>query len=210
MIVSISGGTIAYYHAPKCASRTILAWAVLLEEPHLLAENPDWFAPSRYDKEYREIRQRVRLFKESEHDWERMAPPVVPAKIRFCVVRDPVERFLSGFTNRILFHRRAPVTAIGNFIEHFDEIAHASTGVRNHFKPQVCFYGRDPSLFTHVFRMTELGQIKHLLERSAGVQLPDLHLQQSGGALKPTLTTAQLDWVREKYKDDYAALGAWL
>jgi hypothetical protein len=208
MIISILGGRVAYYHAPKCGSRTLIGWAVLLEHPGLAQEHPEWFEPTRPNFDYAPLRRLVHLHRQSRHDWRGGTPPKVEAEVRLCVVRDPVERFVSGYANRVVFHRQAGrELSLAEFIAAFDEVCRENYWLGVHFLPQVAFYGRDPALFTHIFRLADLRSTKMLLEEASGRQLPDLHLQRSPGNLKPTLTPKQEDWVRACYADDYNVYG---
>lgn len=200
---------IAYYHAPKCGSRTVLAWIALLKEPQLVISNPTWFGESKRG-EYPQIRAKINLLPESRHDWPDKKVPQV-GTTRFCIVRDPVERFISCYTNRVLFHKAlGGEKTIGDLIDDFDNICAANSALKAHFKPQCFFYGDNPSMFTHVFKMSELSKVKDLLQEAAKINLPDLHLQQNGSYEKPILSAAQIDWVKEHYKDDYTIFADWL
>ncbi len=54
-----------------------------------------------------------------------------------------------------------------------------------------------------------MSQVKTLLEEKSSQALPDIHLQQNGGIEKPTLTGEQIEWVKDKYKEDYEIYGKW-
>jgi hypothetical protein len=214
MIVNILDGAIGYYHAPKCASRTIFAWAALPEDPGLIDAHPDWFAPSRRS-EYTELRRRARLWPSSTHDWQAARTvPKVDAPIRFCVTRDPVARFVSGFTNRVLFHEGLGdgQISISDFIVDFDRLMgdERHRVVARHFLTQTSFYGRDPGLFTHIFNIGQLAELRALLEQVSGRRLPgDLRLQQSGDRVKPSLSDTEVERIKDIYAEDYAVFGAW-
>lgn len=222
MIIKISKGNGAYYHAPKCGSRSILGWIVLLSEPNLYEENPELFQPYRVvftkdgeirTREYGELIHKREYFKGKglgKHDWEPYDVPVAPADYRFCVVRDPVERFISGYTNRVLWHNEGGLNiSVAEFIERFDSICAENRNYKLHFTPQVRFYGEDPSIFTHIFNIRQMSQVKVLIEERSGQQLPDLHMQQNGGKEKPVLTKDQINWVKKRYEEDYEIYNKW-
>ena len=201
-VFDIYNNEIAYYKTPKCGTRTILGWAALLKEPNLIIEYPEWFQESRQGIEYKDIRQRIKKYTELTHN----------QKIRFCVVRDPVERFVSAFTNRILFHKKPQVDlTIEQFIREFDRllIQRVFADARIHFTTQVNYIGRNPSLYTHIFNLKELYKLKELLENYTGIKLPNLHLQKSENTQKPVLNTQQIDWIKNRYKIDYEIYGKW-
>lgn len=194
---------IAYYTTPKCGSRTILAWAALIKEPDLIHKHPEWFEESRQGIEYRDIRIRVKKYENPTHD----------QKIRFCIIRDPVEKFVSAFTNRILFHRKPQVDiTITDFINNFDNLLKQKLykDAEIHFTTQVHYIGKTPNIYTHIFDIKELDKLKTLLQNTTGTVLPDLHLQKSGNIEKPKLTEEQVQWVKNKYRIDYEVYGMWL
>jgi hypothetical protein len=194
---------IAYYATPKCGTRSILGWAVLIKEPNLLSEHPEWFSSSREKIEYSEIRQRANKYKKLTHD----------QKIRFCVVRDPVERFVSTFTNRLLYHKKPKINiGISEFIANFDILIKNSDFVdaEFHFKSQVDFLGKDASLYTNIFNLNEIHNVKKIIETEIGKGLPDLHLNQNGNIKKPELNLGEIDWIKRRYEMDYAIYGKWL
>lgn len=202
-VFDIYNNEIAYYTTPKCGSRTILAWAALIKESNLLNEHPEWFEESRVGVEYKEIRKRVKKLELPTHN----------QKIRFCVVRDPVDRFVSGFTNRILFHRKPNVSiTIEEFIANIDTLLKDELfkDAKMHFTTQTHYIGKNPNLFTHIFNIKELTKVKELFENYLNITLPDLHLQKNGRLQKPQLTEQQIQWIKNRYRIDYQIYGQWL
>ncbi len=141
MIYKIPQGNGAYYHAPKCGSRSVIGWIVLLSDPQLYIENPDLFSPyrekytkggERISQDYPELRDRIIQARKAgfttegkrmkKRFWKNSVAPKIAADYRFCVVRDPVDRFVSGFTNRILWHKSLTGVdiTITDFINNFD------------------------------------------------------------------------------------------
>lgn len=202
-VFDVYNNEIAYYTTPKCGSRTILAWAALLKEPDLIHKHPEWFEESRQGIEYKDIRVRIKKYDCPTHS----------QKIRFCIIRDPVEKFLSAFTNRILFHKKPNVNiTIADFINNFDSLIHQKNykDAEIHFTTQVHYIGKNPDLYTHIFDIKNLNQVKNLLEIHTNIKLPDLHLQKSGSIQKPVLTEDQVQWIKNKYSVDYEVYGKWL
>lgn len=201
-VFDVYNNEIAYYKTPKCGSRTILAWAALIKEPNLILEHPEWFAESRRAIEYKEIRQRVNRYKNITHN----------QKIKFCIVRDPVERFISAFTNRILFHQKPRIhITITDFIKNIDTLLELTSfkDAKIHFTTQVQYIGSNPSVYTHIFDIKKLNEVKCLLENHTDISLPDLHLQKSGNIIRPTLTEEQKNVIKNRYKIDYEIYGGW-
>ena len=209
MIADILNGKAAYYHAPKCGSRTILGWIAILESPEIYTKYPIWFRKSSPGKPiYHEIRNRIKIVSKKF---------VVTCNhpVRFCIIRNPVDRFLSGYTNRIIFHRdlnqlNIEPPSVSDFIKNFDYYNKVSHSTKIHFQPQEYFYGKDLNLYTHIFNFKQFGDVKKLLETVGNATLPDLHLQQSGDLQKPVLTEAETEWVKNLYKVDYELYGKYI
>lgn len=212
MIAKITEDLI-YYHAPKCGSRTVLAWNALIRDPNLYIKNPMFFKESNR-KEYGNIRAYMVKHPLSKPSWSDVRNvPNIDAKIKFCIVRDPVDRFVSGFVNRILFHNRLDnneIISITEFIERFQEITKSNASINEHFKPQCHFYGINPDIFTHIFSINEMDKVKALIENETGLSFPMFKLQQNGGIEKPSLTEEQKEWIRNKYQRDYDIFGSWM
>ena len=207
MIYNILDGKAAYYRAPKCGCSTITAWVTLLEEPTLYDDKIEWFTQERYRRIFKYIDKNryFGYYDTSNHP------------VRFCMVRDPVDRFLSGYTNRVVYHqdiqkevKNIPVPNVDEFIERFDYFCDICPVVNNHFKSQVHFYKKDSKHFTHIFNFKQFNEVKVLLEQIGNIELPNLHLQRSKGLQKPVLSDSQVEWIKNKYKEDYEVYGSYM
>lgn len=123
----------------------------------------------------------------------------------FCVVRDPIERFISGYRNRIAFHgdlgARPP--DINEFALHLHE--HCRDGhLRHHFMPMVEFTGRDPSFYDRVFLLNELDSLSDYV----GVPLAIGRAQESGPKMtRADLSESALEHLAAFYAEDYRVWG---
>ena len=204
MIFLSSDSQIAYYHAPKNGSRTMLGYLAITSSPTLHDEHPEYFEPV-FDEVYEGLRSRVA--RQGQHDYKPEEVPSVDNPIRIVVKRDPVKRFVSGYTNRVLHHNKlgGMKPSITEFIDRFPYFYSRYSDIETHFKPQVNFFGLDKSIFTHVFDTSEMSLVKELFEDTYQRKFPDLRLQQGGNTQRPTLTKGQEAWITSRYKDDYAA-----
>lgn len=203
MIFLSSDSQIAYYHAPKNGSRTLLGYLALTKDPNLYEEHPEYFDPV-FDEVYTPLRDRVE--KQGRHHYEPRFVPTVDNPIRLVVKRDPVKRFVSGYSNRVLHHNKlgGMKPDISEFIKRFDYFYSRYSDIETHFRPQVSFFGLDKSIFTHVFDVSEMHLVKELFEDTYKRSFPDLRLQQGGNTQKPDLTKEQEAWIQKKYEADYA------
>lgn len=202
MIYISKDNKIAYYHAPKNGSRTLLGYLALTKEPTLFETHPQHFHPVN-DEVYNELRNRTQIT--GRHDYDPKLVPQVDNPIRIVVKRDPVKRFISGYTNRVLHHNKMrEMPDFSDFIKNFERYHATYSDIQTHFKPQIRFFGLDKSIYTHIFDTSEMHLVKELFEDIYQRKFPDLHLQQGGTDKKPEVTKEQEAWIQDKYKADYA------
>jgi hypothetical protein len=124
----------------------------------------------------------------------------------FCVVRDPIDRFVSGYRNRVVFYKNfGHVPDINDFsLKLSAQCAADSTYIDHHFTPMVGFVGRKPSFYARVFRWNELQEIP----RYAG--LPRLKRRQDGGPNmnRSDLSNEAIEHLKAFYAEDYRVWGA--
>lgn len=182
----------------------MLGYLALTKEPNLFEEHPKYFEPV-FEEVYEELRSRVE--KVGRHHYLPEFVPDHPAPFKIVVKRDPVKRFVSGYTNRVLHHNKlgGMKPSFSEFVRRFDYFYSKYSDIETHFRPQVSFFGLDKSMFTHIFDVSEMDKVKEFFEDTYQRKFPDLRLQQGGTTLKPEITKEQEDWIRKKYEADYVA-----
>ncbi len=147
------------------------------------------------------------------------------ADVIFAIKRDPVERFVSAYRNRILYHndlakkdyfrkvifRKKAIDPeniyirtnkdINEFIENFDMYWN-NLWVQGHFKSQTVFMGH-PKYYTHIFDMSELDEARKLISKVSGKDIVLPYLQTGGNDAKIDLSKDNIKWIKNRYKDDY-------
>ena len=142
-----------------------------------------------------------------------MVPESLKSGRAFCIVRDPIDRFVSAYRNRILFWRdveQAPDLAgipvappINEFVERIAEYF-SNRHIRHHFAPMTEFYGHNADFFDRLFHIEEINRIPAYL----GLKLK-IPTEQTGG---PRMSRADLssNSIRirtDLYDADYSAFG---
>src|SRR5204863_9345498 len=97
-----------------------------------------------------------------------------PNNFRFTVVRDPIERLLSAYSNRVLQHDElsearlrygqadanlTPRPGIGVFIDNLEQYRAADESIRHHTEPLTYFLGDDPTYYNRIYGMSEIGEL---------------------------------------------------
>jgi len=223
--ISALNGEIVYYRGHKVGSTTILAWMNLVDSSHLRTTHPDLYDTNHWSTNKERTRfyhkDKVELGKKdlvtlpkTHHtsvNGDVFHLPVIPSnnKVRFCVVRDPVERFISAFANRAT--REKEIQTIEDFINNFDYYFWKHQNIESHFAPLVFNYGLDPSLYTNIYNINQMSEIKKMLESYSGT-LPDIAFNKTEDSVKQalSLTNDQVAFIKKKYAIDYEVFGKWL
>jgi hypothetical protein len=184
-------GKIKYYSCTKCASTTVISWLNIINDHNVYIDEPDMFSPIVNETTFNLHR---RLHKKTKS---------IP-QICFCLVRDPVERFVSAYTNRELFHNK---NTKRTFDEYLNDILKKFD---HHTTPQTHFYGKSPDIFTHIFNLKSIDKLKILLEDVSDIKLPSLKLQISGNFEKINPTYEQIQIIKYIYSEDYEIYGKWM
>ncbi|REC57810.1 hypothetical protein DRV84_06465 [Rhodosalinus sediminis] len=145
---------------------------------------------------------------------------------RVAVIRDPVERLISAYRNRVRNHRELaresapakfaktgldPDPDLGTFVDRLEDYAALSPSIHHHTRPMVDFLGPDPGWFSELYTLAELDRFLADMRARTGQPLTLPHVQTGGPKLDAgALTAAQLRKLRDVYAADYKAFGATL
>lgn len=150
---------------------------------------------------------------------------VTQADWRFVVVRDPIQRFLSGYSNRVLHHRElsrdylARLSSglglemddfpfdpgLDEFIENFDFYCKIPT-IHHHFRP-ISDFVAPLSAFDRVYAFEELSTLAKDLSHRTGQEFVIPHSQRGGPKLRmEQIGNAALKRLVDIYSGDYEML----
>jgi len=144
---------------------------------------------------------------------------------RFIVIRDPVKRFLSGYKNRVVYHRQLSEPFVKDrFKDLYWKIPHFSPGLGqfienletyllvrpmfHHLSPISDLIGRNNlHYFTHIYKFEDLLQFESELSRLLGKEVTFGHMQAGGGTFHVNdLNRKQMKKVIKYYREDYKLL----
>jgi Sulfotransferase family len=135
------------------------------------------------------------------------------------VVRDPIDRFLSAYFNKVVDERGATQAAMApgavlpesfdEFLDRIEELRHANYQIRQHTRPQTDFLGPDPGYFSFVFRLEANAGLRNWLRDRIGAPPKLRHVNRSQRSFgRERLTPAQLARLRDLYRADFAFIAA--
>ena len=133
---------------------------------------------------------------------------------KFIVIRDPLERFLSAFKDRVLNHPGIKIKAVRDkklptevsfkqFVYYFLEYYELSEPINWHFRPQIDFIGNDPSIYDRIFFFKNLQNIPVYLQTDH--LLPHVKSSQKYNHLASLLDLEryEISFLKNFYEQDY-------
>ena len=208
-----------YVDAPKCASTSLKRWIYKIE----------------FGKTFERYKQDNRwIHVHNCSEFRRFSFPQLPEAQQdyqiVTVIRDPIKRLLSAYSNRIVnFKELGEQTTysdrikaenlkfnpnVNYFIRNLEAYQNCTNKaiILHHTRPIIDFIGEDLSLYTNIYPMENLKQIKSDLLASSNCatpeQIPEIPKTQTGGPkLKLNrLKQKNFDKLIEYYAQDYKLL----
>lgn len=212
MTVYLDEHKLAYFAVPKVACTSIKTMFFEVENGFAFREfraNGSWWWIHRL---YQSI-----PFDQQPHDR-------IAGHARFAVVRDPIRRLLSCYSNRVVHHRELSREKAGRmlrraelpfdpdlstFVELLPRYMRAVPTIGHHAAPTVEYLGHDAAYFDRVYGLHELDELVARVCKVTGLQATLPRLQTGGPKIAPDqLSPAEIDALREIYAEDYAVFGA--
>lgn len=147
---------------------------------------------------------------------EQFFSPGIESNRRWCIVRDPVDRFISAYTDKILREALAPwnvedcLNMLGS--GEMKQIAREGPNMQHkqaacHLLGQCHWLGYERCYFDHVFKITEMEQVRVFCQKHVfHIPLPAFHgrNQDKSGTTRVALSDAQTEKVKRINAADYA------
>ena len=210
MVITVNAYKIAYMALPKAGCSTVKA-ALAMVDPDVSLPPP----------EARDVHAWHRIYPTSRwrpYRWERCAD-----HWRFCVVRDPLRRLLSVYTNRVVgfgdLHDcrkilRGKVDLPKDpdpdfFFQNLRRYMRASSLIKHHALPSWLFLGFDLGSYDRIYRSSELGQFGQDLGQRTGRCVPIERENRSEARLDlEDLAARTQDSIRAYLAEEYDYLSA--
>ncbi|MEO1292668.1 MAG: sulfotransferase family 2 domain-containing protein [Pseudomonadota bacterium] len=205
---------LSYFSVPKCACTSLKAFFFEIENGF------EW-RPFRANGKRKTLHQFY-----SSKRFSKEVHPQMQSHWKAAVVRDPVARLLSAYSNRVLYHNELNHIALTDadresgltlrprlslFIRHLERYRELSKPLWHHTRPMVCFLGEDPGFFDAIYGMREIDAFRDAVKARIG-QVPEVRRLQTGGKKidRDVLKPAQVKKIEGAYAADYAVFSAHL
>ena len=221
MSAILQAQNLAYISAPKCACTSI-------KELIFRIENNCNF------NKIRDQRGAIRLQINGQRHYIHDFYPTIPYteqpkhilnKLQnFCVVRNPLDRLVSCYRNRVIRYGELKAEKIAHldidapsdpdlnqFVQHLDQYIKAPQ-IHHHTLPLTHFLGNNKDAYTRIFNLETIQQLPQYLKQHFGHTRPLLHLQTSQTDPKldissNILTSASLQKLKDRYDCDFHCFG---
>ena len=128
----------------------------------------------------------------------------INADIKCCVVRDPVDRFLSAYKNRILYHKDK---SFGKFsVDQILEQMLQNNFTNKHFLPQTYFLGNSLDYYNFAIDVKNILYFAEKINNFFGKKISFPRIQTGGNKYDVQLTSDQIKKIRKIYKSDYSLI----
>ena len=197
-----NGKKLVYYPVAKNANTSVKLFLIRhlgIEDKFFYIENIPRFKHT--NKMYNSFNGKYNLIS--------FLPPYTPFQkmevdIKCCVVRDPIKRFISTYSNRILFHKDK---AFYNFS--VDEVIESLEGLNffnKHFLPQSFWLGHDLNYFTFYAHTNNLNIFEKKINKFFNQKKEFPKLQTGGNKSDILLDKNHIIKLKKIYESDFQLL----
>jgi hypothetical protein len=194
------GKTLVYYPCPKNANSS----AKLFFAQHLDLANNFIFVSDevpRYKQEKKHFGNKQNLvnFLPTKQPFKK-----IDADIRCCILRDPIDRFVSSYKNRILYHHDQ------EFSEHTVDMVIEKLEINNfenkHFLPQSFFLGKSLSYYDFYVDIKNISKFESYINTFFEKKIGFPKIQTGGKNYKILLNKDQIKKIKKIYFEDFDLL----
>ena len=209
-MIKLNKYKIMYNPVPKCGCTTL--------------KHAMYFLQTGVDKSV-EDKNHVHLFYESSKFFMPDEEIMSDDWFRFCVVRDPVKRFISCYTNRVVLHKdqkkgngnqiikKYNLPQEPSFAEFLDRYEQYSgiIEIKHHSDLLSYFLGSAPEIYSEIYDLSQIdSHIIPQLETFTNLTIKKHRYQLSKTKIEVSdLSDSQIKKIKSMYEEDYDLYGKW-
>lgn len=207
MVISVDAWKLAYTAVPKAGCSSVKAMLAEID-PTVTLPEPESRSNKVYHQIYPTRRFRQKLFDRHQDGY------------RFTVVRDPIRRLMSVYTNRVVglgdLHKSRMLTRRqvlpldpdpDTFFQNLRRYMRMSSIIRHHSLPASLFAGPDLSIYDRVYRTDQMGELAEFLITRSGHALTVARANSSESRLDfDDLASQTRDALRPFLETEYSYL----
>lgn len=216
LVVTVDKIKVAYFPVPKAANTSMkhLLHSIKTGEGFTTIKDEATGAIRHIHKEYKTPK------------FSTINPDDYQKFFRIAIVRDPVDRVVSAWRNRVMHHKELEgeniaerMASLGlrktptlqEFVDRLSEYRNVSKSISIHTDPLTDFLGKDEKYYNLIFNISDSQQIEAFFSTLTGEQ-KKLPRKQMGGppADRSELTGELIKKLEEIYGDDYRVFGKFL
>ena len=199
----ITNKKLVYYPCPKNANSS----AKLFFAKHLKVEHNLFFISDDIP-EYKQDRSEF----SNQNNLVNFLPAKQPFKklssefVKCCIIRDPIDRFLSAYKNRILFHKDFDFRDLS-----IDDILSKlldNQFTNKHFLPQSYFLGNDLKYYNFFSDLNNIKKFEENVNNFFNTEIFFPKIQTGGNNLEINLTKEQSTKIKKIYESDYLLINS--
>lgn len=203
MVIKVDSWNLIYCAVPKAGCSSVKAMLADID-PEVTLPPPEERTNRTYHEIYPTTKFRPRVFHAGE-------------AYRFTMVRDPIKRLMSVFTNRVVEKRelhnsrrlkRRQVLPLDpdpdTFFQNLTRYAQLSSSIKHHAAPISRYTGPDLAAFDRIYRTDEMPDLAGFLSGRSGITVTAARANSSGAKLEfDSLTPETRDMLRQHLQPEY-------
>ena len=208
-----SNELLLFYDVPKNASTTIKKLFIdyigesdsydFFGEQYIDPDTGDRVDNTEKSEEYKKDNTGKKDFHDLASNRAFLDPGYSEKYYRICVVRDPLERFVSCYNHLALVNKEVDFTPE----EVLDQVIEDKP-CNNHFYPQTVFLGTNYRYYDKIYNVDQIFELEQDLNSFFDKKARAHHFQTSGSSVEfPVEVGAIEEKLREAYKEDYRVYG---
>ena len=134
----------------------------------------------------------------------------------FCIVRNPIDRIVSCYRNRVLRYGELSntvyekkINSINEFIENLSDLQNNIPSIKHHTSSHCFYLGKKTNVYSHIFNINQIDKAIDFLSKVSkkNLNLPHLQKGDNNHITKDDISKENLNFLEKEYEQDYKIFG---